>query len=134
MLTVRKVFVLVLQTPVLRNWQKTYIITSLKNAEKLNEIGERLALEYGVRYLPSDFKKKNGYKRSIELSGEHNLYRQNYCGCVFSKEEQPPNVLSAIIVMDSERATLVNPEHCLNASTPRFVKELGRVMFDRPAH
>lgn len=65
----------------------TLTISPLKNAEKINEIGERLADEYGVKYLPSDFKKKNGYKRSIELSREYNLYRQNYCGCVFSRKK-----------------------------------------------
>lgn len=63
----------------------TLTISPLKNAQKLNEIGERLAEEYGVAYLPSDFKKKNGYKRSVELSAQYELYRQNYCGCVFSK-------------------------------------------------
>lgn len=63
----------------------TLTISPLKNAQKLNEIGERLAAEYGVKYLPSDFKKKNGYKRSVELSAQYELYRQNYCGCVFSK-------------------------------------------------
>lgn len=63
----------------------TLSISSHKNAQKLNEIGKRLAEEYGVEYLLSDFKKKNGYKRSIELSEEYGLYRQNYCGCVFSK-------------------------------------------------
>ena len=62
----------------------TLSISPLKNAEKLNEIGERLAAEYGVRYLPSDFKKKEGYKRSGELSRAYGMYRQNYCGCVFS--------------------------------------------------
>ena len=70
-----------------------YFTTSLsispyKNAEKINEIGERLAAEYKVAHLPSDFKKKNGYKRSIELSKEYDLYRQDYCGCVFSKKEK----------------------------------------------
>lgn len=64
----------------------TLSISPHKDAIKLNEIGERLSNEYGVSYLPSDFKKKNGYKRSIELSKEHNLYRQNYCGCIFSKK------------------------------------------------
>lgn len=63
----------------------TLTISPLKNAQKLNEIGEELAEKYGVAHLPSDFKKKNGYKRSIELSHEYGLYRQNYCGCVFSK-------------------------------------------------
>ncbi|MDO4622143.1 MAG: epoxyqueuosine reductase QueH [Eubacteriales bacterium] len=62
-------------------------ISPLKNAAKLNEIGLALEKEYGVRYLVSDFKKKNGYKRSIELSREYDLYRQNYCGCVFSRKE-----------------------------------------------
>lgn len=63
----------------------TLSISPHKNADKLMEIGERLAKESGLPYLPSDFKKKNGYKRSIELSKEHDLYRQNYCGCVYSK-------------------------------------------------
>lgn len=63
----------------------TLTISPLKNAQKLNDIGEALAQEYGVTWLPSDFKKKNGYKRSIELSAEYDLYRQNYCGCVYSK-------------------------------------------------
>lgn len=62
-------------------------ISPLKNAALLNEIGGRLSEEYGVRYLYSDFKKKNGYKRSIELSAQYGLYRQNYCGCVFSARE-----------------------------------------------
>lgn len=62
----------------------TLTISPLKNAAKLNEIGEELAEEYGVCWLPSDFKKKNGYKRSTELSAEYGLYRQDYCGCVFS--------------------------------------------------
>lgn len=63
----------------------TLSISPHKNADKLNEIGNRLGEEYGVAYLPSDFKKKNGFKRSIELSAKYDLYRQNYCGCIFSK-------------------------------------------------
>ncbi len=63
----------------------TLSISPLKNAAKLNEIGEKLAGEYGVAWLPSDFKKKDGYKRSIELSREYGLYRQDYCGCVYSR-------------------------------------------------
>lgn len=66
----------------------TLTISPLKNAQKLNEIGQRLGEEYGVACLPSDFKKKGGYQRSIELSREHKLYRQDYCGCVFSKRER----------------------------------------------
>ena len=65
----------------------TLSISPLKNARKLNEIGRELSEQYQVPYLYSDFKKKNGYKRSIELSAEYGLYRQNYCGCVFSKKE-----------------------------------------------
>lgn len=65
----------------------TLSISPLKNAGKINEIGEELARIYQVCHLPSDFKKKNGYKRSVELSREYELYRQNYCGCVFSKRD-----------------------------------------------
>jgi len=66
----------------------TLSISPLKNAAKLNEIGQKLSTEYGVEWLPNDFKKREGYKRSIELSREYNLYRQDYCGCVFSKKTQ----------------------------------------------
>ena len=66
----------------------TLSISPLKSAEKLNEIGRALEKELGVTYLLSDFKKKNGYKMSVELSKEYNLYRQDYCGCVYSKEER----------------------------------------------
>ncbi len=66
----------------------TLSISPLKNAEKLNLIGKELSLKYGVDYLYSDFKKKNGYKRSTELSQEYRLYRQDFCGCVYSYEER----------------------------------------------
>lgn len=62
----------------------TLSISPLKDAQKLNEIGSILEKEYKVKYLYSDFKKKNGYKRSTEISNEYGMYRQNYCGCVFS--------------------------------------------------
>ena len=65
----------------------TLTISPLKNAARLNAIGEEMGKKYGVRFLNSDFKKKNGYKRSTELSAQYHLYRQNYCGCVFSKRE-----------------------------------------------
>lgn len=64
----------------------TLSISPLKNAEKINEIGEALEQEYGIKHLPSDFKKKNGYKQSVELSAEYGLYRQNFCGCIYSKQ------------------------------------------------
>lgn len=63
----------------------TLSISPYKNSNKLNEVGEDLEKEFGVKYLYADFKKKNGYKRSIELSKEYNLYRQDYCGCKYSK-------------------------------------------------
>ncbi len=62
----------------------TLSISPLKSADKLNAAGEQAAAKYGVRHLPSNFKKKNGYKRSIELSKAYDLYRQDYCGCVYS--------------------------------------------------
>lgn len=65
----------------------TLSISPLKNAAKLREIGLELEEKYGIKNLPSDFKKKEGYKKSIELSKKYNLYRQNYCGCEFSKRE-----------------------------------------------
>lgn len=66
----------------------TLSISPYKNADWINEIGECLASEYGIRHLPSDFKKRDGYKRSIELSEKYGLYRQDYCGCIMSKEER----------------------------------------------
>ena len=63
----------------------TLTISPLKNASKINEIGDRIGGMADIAFLPSDFKKKNGYKRSVELSKEYDLYRQDYCGCVFSR-------------------------------------------------
>lgn len=65
----------------------TLSISPHKNAAKLNEIGLKLEKEYGIRYLVSDFKKKGGYLKSIEYSRQYDLYRQNYCGCIYSKKE-----------------------------------------------
>lgn len=65
----------------------TLTLSPLKDSSVINSIAEELSEEYGVKNLPSDFKKREGYKRSIELSREYNLYRQNFCGCVFSKRE-----------------------------------------------
>ena len=68
----------------------TLSVSPPKTAEKLNELGEEAAAEFGVRWLPSDFKKREGFKRSIVLSQEYGLYRQNYCGCVFSRPAAEP--------------------------------------------
>ena len=65
----------------------TLSISPHKNAVWINEIGEELESLYGVKFLYSDFKKENGYLRSIELSNKYNLYRQDFCGCVFSKKQ-----------------------------------------------
>jgi len=64
----------------------TLTVSPYKNAQILNNIGETLQEKYNIKWLYSDFKKKEGYKKSIELSKEYNLYRQDYCGCLFSKE------------------------------------------------
>lgn len=65
----------------------TLTVSPLKNATIINAVGQKVAEETGANYLPSDFKKRNGYKRSVEISCEYGLYRQNYCGCVFSKRQ-----------------------------------------------
>lgn len=66
----------------------TLTLSPLKDANVINEIGENIAKDSGVNYLCSDFKKKEGYKQSIELSARYNLYRQNFCGCIYSKREE----------------------------------------------
>lgn len=70
----------------------TLTISPLKDANLLCDIGEKIASEVGISYLPSDFKKKEGYKRSVELSKQYELYRQNYCGCSFSKNNRQSDV------------------------------------------
>lgn len=71
-----------------RNFCTTLTLSPYKNSNWLNEIGSELNKKYESNYLYSDFKKKNGYKRSIELSHEYNLYRQDYCGCIFSLRDK----------------------------------------------
>lgn len=66
----------------------TLSISPFKDADMINEIGEALRQTQGPRWLTSDFKKKNGFKRSLELSAEYNLYRQEYCGCIYSIQPQ----------------------------------------------
>lgn len=63
-------------------------VSPYKNAQVLNQIGEELQKKFNVKYLYSDFKKRNGYKRSVELSKDYHLYRQDYCGCSFSKAQR----------------------------------------------
>ena len=70
----------------------TLSISPMKNAKWLNEIGAKLEEEYGISYLYSDFKKKNGYKRSTEISNEYGMYRQYYCGCVYSKNQRDEEI------------------------------------------
>ena len=69
----------------------TLTLSPLKDARIINEIGYGLEKEYAVKWLPCDFKKSNGYLRSLQLSEEHKLYRQNYCGCVFSRQTLDKN-------------------------------------------
>jgi len=73
----------------------TLSISPLKNPVWINEIGEKLAAEYGIMHLPSEFKKRGGYLRSIELSREYDLYRQNFCGCIFSQREAMEREMAA---------------------------------------
>ncbi len=65
----------------------TLTVSPYKNSKILNEIGESLAVKYNIKWLYSDFKKKDGYKKSVELSKKYNLYRQDYCGCIYSKRD-----------------------------------------------
>lgn len=66
----------------------TLTVSPYKNSKLLNEIGIELSNKYNIKWLYSDFKKNDGYKKSIELSKKYNLYRQNYCGCIYSKKDQ----------------------------------------------
>lgn len=74
----------------------TLSVSPHKNSKWINEIGRKVENEIGMRYLPADFKKKDGYKRSIELSCEYGLYRQNYCGCVYSLAERNKKELEKV--------------------------------------
>lgn len=73
----------------------TLTISPLKNAPLINEIGQKIGEELGIKWLFSDFKKKEGYKHSVELSAEYGLYRQDYCGCPFSKAERERQALKS---------------------------------------
>ena len=98
----------------------TLSISPYKNSNWLNEIGEKLANEYDLKYLYADFKKKNGYKRSIELSKEYNLYRQDYCGCKYSKVERDNRERAKKLALEKQKeeealreqlASFVNAKH-----------------------
>lgn len=85
----------------------TLTISPLKNADNLNKAGREAADKYGTIFLPSDFKKKNGYKRSIELSKMFDLYRQDFCGCSFSKAQREREKAAACEVTDKTAASEV---------------------------
>lgn len=87
----------------------TLSISPMKNAAKLNEIGESLGREYGVRYLVSDFKKRDGYKRSVKISQEYGMYRQDYCGCLFSWEAREEKKLREIARPTALKAPIAGP-------------------------
>lgn len=78
----------------------TLSISPYKNAPKLNEISQELSEIYSVKALPADFKKREGYKRSIQLSAEYGLYRQDYCGCIFSKRERERQLAEQLVQND----------------------------------
>ena len=81
----------------------TLSISPMKNAKWLNEIGAKLEEEYKISYLYSDFKKKNGYKRSTEISNEYGMYRQYYCGFVYSKRQRDEEILAKQNNMTDEK-------------------------------
>ncbi len=115
----------------------TLTISPLKNAGKINEIGEEAAQEYGVSWLPSDFKKKGGYQRSIELSASYGLYRQNYCGCVFSRREREAVRNSGQLQQNRERPDGFGSGKFSSAQEPQTEKErtedgtvMGRAIYE----
>ena len=81
----------------------TLTVSPLKNAEKINELGESIAQKWGVSYLPSDFKKRGGYLRTIELSRTYGLYRQDFCGCEFSYAARHPSDTTPVTHTGKER-------------------------------
>ncbi|MBD3230287.1 MAG: recombinase [Candidatus Lokiarchaeota archaeon] len=70
-----------------KNFTSTLSISPHKNSEKINEIGRKIGEEFDLNFLEKNFKKKNGFRKSVELSKKYELYRQNYCGCIFSKRK-----------------------------------------------
>ena len=89
----------------------TLTVSPLKNSEKLNTIGKFLETKYNIKYLVSDFKKKEGYKHSIELAKEYDLYRQDYCGCIYSKQQRE---LEKTKLLSSEKNLFEQPKYYLN--------------------
>ena len=100
----------------------TLSISPLKNAQWLNDIGCRLAGQYGISYLVSDFKKKNGYKRSVELSALYGLYRQDYCGCVYSRAEAIEKTKSACRAASAK--FLRTNEHAWSGMMPELFSDI----------
>lgn len=105
----------------------TLSISPLKDAQRLNIIGNEMAAQFGVRYLFSDFKKKNGYRRSCELSAQYGLYRQDYCGCIYSRMERDRGQMQASATVCSDR-TQVNEDAVSAPDIARWLttQELGR--------
>lgn len=100
----------------------TLSVSPLKDAKRLNEIGEELGKKYGVRYLVSDFKKQNGYKRSCELSKEYGMYRQDFCGCKYSLADR---LLSAKGFIFDADGTLFDTMDFYEEFAARYVRSLG---------
>ena len=100
----------------------TLSVSPMKNSEVLNEIGEEIAKEYGIKYLKSDFKKRDGYKRSCELSKKYNMYRQDFCGCKFSLAEK---IMSAKGFIFDADGTLFDTMAFYRHFTPRYVASQG---------
>lgn len=100
----------------------TLTVSPHKDAQRLNAIGAELAQQYGVRWLPSDFKKREGYKRSIELSKQYGLYRQEYCGCLYSKPVDNAAAGSRIAAVTIHHAQVPYP-----ARTTCATKKMGGI-------
>ncbi len=104
----------------------TLTISPLKNADLLNRIGEEMAEKYGVSFLPSDFKKRGGYQRSIELSKIHGLYRQDYCGCVYSKEARRKDELKLTLSENCARTAVTVDLSRIRENVASILRNAGR--------
>ncbi len=100
----------------------TLSISPHKNSQDINKIGEEVAEEIGISHLPSDFKKKNGYKRSVEISRDMGLYRQDYCGCVFSKYERDKRLDAIEKTLEENKNSTVVVTGCCDDCRHRSVE------------